>query len=170
MILDYSGASPIATAASLIANGRGSGNWTGFGITTSSGNAANFAPGYAEASDVAPGGTFSGQPVDSTAVVVKFTFDGDANLDGKVDVTDLGRLASNWQQSNRRWAQADFSYDGVVNVTDLGLLASNWQAGAIIPLWRFGLGSVPAPAPVPAPVATPPIKASVFSEEPILAE
>jgi len=136
MILDYLAApSPIATIQSLIGQGRGTGAWnTSGGITTSFGNAATFALGYAEASDVAPGGTFSGQPVDGTAVLVKFTFYADANLDGKVDVSDLGRLATNWQGSSRRWAQGDFNYNSTVNVTDLGLLASNWQAGIGSPL------------------------------------
>jgi len=49
-------------------------------------------------------------------------------------VSDLGRLATNWQGSSRRWAQGDFNYDSTVNVTDLGLLASNWQAGIGSPL------------------------------------
>jgi hypothetical protein len=157
MIVDYTGASPIAPVQSLLAAGRGTGSWnTSSGITTSLGNASTFALGYAEASDVAPGGTFSGQPVDTTAIVVKYTFYGDANLDGRVNVTDLGRLASNWQQSSRRWAQGDFSYDNVVNVTDLGALATNWQAGAIIPLSR---------AMTSVRLSTPPIKTSIFSEE-----
>jgi hypothetical protein len=53
---------------------------------------------------------------------------GDADLNGVVDVNDLGILASNWQQP-ANWLGADFTGDGFVNVADLGLLASNWQAG-----------------------------------------
>jgi hypothetical protein len=54
---------------------------------------------------------------------------GDANLDGVVDVTDLGALATHWQQAGQ-WSDGDFTHDGVVNVSDLGILATNWQAGA----------------------------------------
>ena len=66
-----------------------------------------------------------------------FFLAGDANRDRTVDVTDLGILATNWQQSPQTFSQADFSYDGVVDVTDLGILATNWQR------------SVPAPGPAP---------------------
>jgi hypothetical protein len=93
-----------------------------------------FGLGYAEASDVAPGGMFAGQSVDGTAVVVRFTYYGDADLNGSVDVADLGRLASNWQTSPRRWAQGNFNYDGAVDVADLGMLASNWQSSLLVPL------------------------------------
>jgi T5SS/PEP-CTERM-associated repeat protein len=72
--------------------------------------------------------TFSGQPVDATSLLIKYTYAGDANLDGQVDVTDLGALATNWQTS-APWTGGDFNYDGFVDVTDLGALATNWQAG-----------------------------------------
>jgi autotransporter-associated beta strand protein len=62
-------------------------------------------------------------------VLVKYTYAGDANLDGKVDIGDLGLLAGAWQQSGKVWVDGDFSYDGTVNIGDLGLLAGNWQKG-----------------------------------------
>jgi hypothetical protein len=54
---------------------------------------------------------------------------GDANRDRKVDVADLGILASNWQQSGRTFSQGNFDYSasGLVDVADLGILASSWQ-------------------------------------------
>lgn len=58
---------------------------------------------------------------------------GDANLDRKVDVTDLGVLASNWQSSAAGWAGGDFTGDGLVDVSDLGELATNWQFGVPTP-------------------------------------
>jgi hypothetical protein len=52
---------------------------------------------------------------------------GDTNLDGKVDVTDLGNLASSYGAgSGAIWVQGDTNYDGKVDVTDLGNLASNY--------------------------------------------
>jgi hypothetical protein len=101
--------------------------------------------------------SFSGQSVDGSSVLLKYTFGGDANLDGQVDVTDLGALATNWQQSGV-WTGGDFNYDGLVDVSDLGILATNWEAGVgsgagISPdldaaLASVGLGgaSVPEPA------------------------
>jgi len=55
-----------------------------------------------------------------------FAASGDLNSDGKVDVTDLGILLSNWGVSG----SADINNDGVVDVVDLGILLSNWGSGA----------------------------------------
>jgi hypothetical protein len=52
---------------------------------------------------------------------------GDADNDGTVDITDLGILATNWQQSTRTFSQGDFNYDATVDITDLGILATKWQ-------------------------------------------
>jgi fibronectin-binding autotransporter adhesin len=72
---------------------------------------------------------------DTTAqqVTVKRTYFGDADLNGQVDVNDLGTLATNWQ-TPRTWAGGDFDYDRSVGVNDLGMLATNWQAGVGNPL------------------------------------
>jgi hypothetical protein len=71
--------------------------------------------------------------VDSTSILIKYTYFGDSNLDGQVDITDLGNLASNWQSSGP-WTSGDFDYSNFIDITDLGLLASNWQAGVGAPL------------------------------------
>ncbi len=54
---------------------------------------------------------------------------GDANLDGKVNVGDLGILAANYGGEDKTWEQGDFNGDGKVNVGDLGILAANYGAG-----------------------------------------
>jgi hypothetical protein len=68
----------------------------------------------------------------SNTLAGDFTFDffivaADANRDRVVDITDLGILATNWQQSPRTFSQGDFNYDDIVDITDLGMLATNWQ-------------------------------------------
>jgi autotransporter-associated beta strand protein len=132
LIIDYTGATPIQAIRAALATGS-VGPWSGPGIDSSvaASNPA-YSLGYAEASTLALS-SFDGQPVDSTAVVVKFTYGGDANLDGKVDVEDLGCLASSWQQSGL-WTEGDFGFNGSVDVGDLGILATNWQAGVGAPL------------------------------------
>jgi hypothetical protein len=88
--------------------------------------------------------SFAGQSVDATSLLIKYTYDGDADLDGDVDVADLGALASTWQQEGP-WTAGDFDYNGTVDVADLGLLASNWQAGVgspLAPTWEVALASV----------------------------
>jgi hypothetical protein len=67
-------------------------------------------------------------PVGLNDALLRYTLVGDANLDRKVDIADLGIVASNWQQSPRVFAQGDFDYDNLVGVNDLGMLATNWQA------------------------------------------
>ncbi len=54
---------------------------------------------------------------------------GDANADGKVDIADLGILATNWQLSGT-WKRGDFNFDGQIDISDLGILATNWQSSA----------------------------------------
>jgi uncharacterized delta-60 repeat protein len=82
------------------------------------------------ATAVASGITNSGgTPMAANHVLPFFFLSGDANHDRRVDVADLGVLASNWQQSPRTFSQGNFDYsaDGLVDVADLGILASSWQ-------------------------------------------
>jgi hypothetical protein len=81
--------------------------------------------GFAEASDLGLT-SFLGETVDADAIVIRYTLNGDANLDGTVDIRDLYLLGSHWNQSGS-WVAGDFNYDGVVNAVDLGALSSNWQ-------------------------------------------
>jgi hypothetical protein len=129
VIVDYTGGTTAGNVRTLLTNAYHNGAWDNPGIGTSANLAGQFSIGYAEASQAAGGGTFSGQSVDGTAVVVKFTYAGDANLDGKVDIGDLGLLAGAWQQSGKEWFDGDFTYNGTVDIGDLGLLAGNWQKG-----------------------------------------
>ena len=58
---------------------------------------------------------------------VRFTLFGDTNLDGAVNVADLGNIASNFgKTSGMLWINGDFDYNGNVNVADLGDLAGNF--------------------------------------------
>jgi autotransporter-associated beta strand protein len=108
--------------------------------------------------------SFAGQPVDASSLLLKLTYAGDTDLDGDVDIADLGNLASNWQTADL-WTGGDFDYNGTVNVNDLGLLASNWQAGVANPLApeslapalrRLNLPSASVPEPAAASLAAGP--------------
>jgi hypothetical protein len=126
LVLDYSGLSPIAGVQSLLQRGFNGGAWNGRGLTSSLANASMFALGFAEASAVAPGGSFAGQNVDATSVVVKFTRYGDANLDGTVNTADFTALAGNFGRTDRLWNNGDLNYDRGVNSSDFTLLAANF--------------------------------------------
>jgi hypothetical protein len=160
LVIDYTeGNSSLATIRGYIIAGRNGGNWQGSGITSflAGADPTHKSLGYGEASVVlgAGGGTFSGIAVDATAVLVKFTYLGDTDLDGDVDVADLGNLASNWQTAGA-WTDGDFDYSGSIDVNDLGLLATNWQAGVGNPLGpslQEALVAVGLPTTVPEPGA-----------------
>ena len=128
MIIDYTAASPLSAVRTLLARGYNGGAWNGNGIGTSSGNSSTFALGYAEASTIlgASGGTFAGEPVDGTAVLVRHTRYGDRNLDGQVNLTDFNALAGNFGAAGRGWSGGDFNYDDVINLADFNKLAANF--------------------------------------------
>jgi Ca2+-binding RTX toxin-like protein len=161
LILDYAPntASLISAVQILLARGYHNGAWDGAGITSSLADASNFALGFAEAADVAPGGTFLNQPTDNTAVVVRFTRYGDANLDGKVDFNDLVHLAQNYNTTvaanpHGSWNSGDFTYDGAVNFTDLVQLAQNTNAPVVPAQGPAVTGLAVKVAPLPTkPVA-----------------
>jgi len=74
-----------------------------------------------------PQSTQDGAYTAGSSVTFTDTLLGDTNDDGRVDVVDLGNLASNYgAASGKTWAQGDSNLDGAVDVTDLGNLASNF--------------------------------------------
>jgi hypothetical protein len=89
IIFDYDLTSPLTSIRGDIISGYNGGMWSGSGINSSAAAAGTaFGVGYAEASDIlgATGGQFSGESVDGTAVLVRYTRYGDANLDGSVNL------------------------------------------------------------------------------------
>lgn len=139
----------LAVIHPLVASGYASGAWNGAGIRSSKVASENALAGTNRyALGVGP------QPGNAANVLVKYTYTADANLDGQVNVGDLGVLASNWNGIGKLWNNADFNFDGFVNVGDLGALASNWNQGVGNPLSvvepePVAIAEAPAPAPLP---------------------
>jgi hypothetical protein len=134
MIIDYTGAvgTRVDDIRQLLLAGV-----TGHGLKSGNAN-STIGVGYANNAVLSPvKTTFAGVGVDSDSLLIKFTYLGDANLDGQVDVADLGILATNWQ-TTQPWSGGDFDYSNFVDVNDLGLLATNWQAGVGGPLGPSG--------------------------------
>lgn len=74
---------------------------------------------------------------------------GDANLDGVVNVGDLGILSSQYGKSAMGWRDGDFDLDGVVDISDLAILANSYG-------WSWeppGGGGFLAAAAVPEPAS-----------------
>ncbi|HEY7091490.1 MAG TPA: SdrD B-like domain-containing protein, partial [Tepidisphaeraceae bacterium] len=135
LVIEYT-SDPIDTIQSLLVSGYASGAWNGDGIRSSTAaSTPGTTVGLAEATDLfsAFPAIFSGQTIDSSALLLRYTLNGDANLDRTVDATDLGLLSMNWGQSARRFSQGDFNYSSTVDVDDLNLLNLNWQQSLILP-------------------------------------
>ncbi|MEO7158350.1 MAG: hypothetical protein ABI039_12350 [Vicinamibacterales bacterium] len=117
-----------------IAAGRLGGTWNGIGIVTSTpsaqGQAALHTLAIATGSQVksiaAPAtAVWRGQTVTGSDVLVMFTYGGDANLDGKINVDDYTRIDSNVGIGGKGYYNGDFNYDGTINVDDYTIIDSN---------------------------------------------
>jgi fibronectin-binding autotransporter adhesin len=154
VVFDYDVNSPEASIRAMII----SGNAGGAGIVSSSiasnpGHAIGYATG-AEAT--ALGGTLLGQAFDATSVLVRYTRNGDATLDGAVNFDDLLKLAASYNTSGK-WVSGDFNYDGSVNFDDLLLLAANYNqtaTGTFGGDWSLAQAAVPEPTSLIAIGAT----------------
>ena len=51
-------------------------------------------------------------------LLVMYTYAGDANLDGKIDIDDYGQIDSNVSKSDTvfGWFNGDFNYDGAISI------------------------------------------------------
>jgi T5SS/PEP-CTERM-associated repeat protein len=148
----------------LVDSGRGNASnaqWDGSGIITRDTRAVNnndfCSLGVARAGDVGKS-IFGGLSVAPDDVLVMFTYGGDANLDGKINIDDYGQIDFNVGSSGSvfGWFNGDFNYDGKINIDDYGIIDFNvvaqgppFAAGAS----AEGLAAVPEPVMALAPLA-----------------
>jgi hypothetical protein len=127
LLINYgSDSDPKTVILQSLTSGCEGGTWTGPGIdsTAASSTKGAYGVGFADGADGVVAGLNSGQ------IELKYTLNGDANLDGKVNGADLTILATNFNQSvTNGWDKGDFNYDGKVNGADLLLLADNFNQG-----------------------------------------
>jgi autotransporter-associated beta strand protein len=146
----------IASVISQLRSGRAGGAWNGAGLASSAAAAdpsGLTAPGAVLNDD--GGGkvvfeTFAGEAVDASAVLVMYTYYGDADLSGAVDGDDYMRSDRGFLDGGEAtWLSGDFDYDRRVSISDYFLLdrSNAMQQG--------GLGGLPAAvaAIVPEPAA-----------------
>jgi len=147
LVIDYN-VTPRVTVERQLASGYAGGSWTGMGITSSaSARNANsphrMALGIAEAAElfsVFPA-TFAGESIDKTSLLIRYTYSGDANLDGTVNSTDFNSfLAGYGTTANGIWGRGDFNFDRKVNTTDFNLLAANY--GLVLSATPSAVGTV----------------------------
>ncbi len=114
LVLDYtdSGTSPTAVDTAMKASYAG-GAWTGGKFQSSTATTANTLGWKADTVN--------------KLITVEYTLYGDANVDGSVNLSDLGFLGDNYRAtSGATWAMGDFNYDGRVNLSDLGFLGDQY--------------------------------------------
>jgi hypothetical protein len=159
-VTDYeAGASPLAQVAGWLRDGlhSGAGYWDGPGLASSAAAADAqrlTALGVLDNADPEVGGktTFEGETVDAAAVLIKYTWWGDANLDGVVDANDYDVIDRNFlvnpPAEDMGWWTGDLNYDGAIDANDYDLIdrAFLFQGDPLA-------GGMPASTPEPATLA-----------------
>lgn len=130
-IIDYAAGStsPIDTIRQQILAGRDNGAWDAAGIIDSNARAdSHLAVGFADANQKFTSfpATFAQQSVDDSAILMRETYGGDANIDGAVTILDFNLLAASFGHSGREWFNGDFDYNGTIDILDFNILAANF--------------------------------------------
>ena len=136
LIVNYSGASPLSAIQALINQARNGGAWNGLGLTSSFA-AANHAHtttlGAMEGADFSSiygtSARFDGETLSGPAVLVKYTYYGDADFNGRVNFDDYVRTDLGFNAHRSRWSNGDFDGDGAVNFDDYVLIDLAFNAG-----------------------------------------
>jgi hypothetical protein len=125
LIVDYTSSSPLLAVRAALASGRNGGAWNGNGINSSlAAVTPTRALGYAESSEIFNSfpATFAGRQIDSTAVLVRYTRYGDAELNGVVNFDDYARTDAGFLAGRTGWSNGDFDYNNVINFDDYALI------------------------------------------------
>ena len=89
--------------------------------------------------------------LDTGDILLKYTYNGDANLDGLVTFDDFQLFQPNYNQAGKGWYDGDWNYDGQVTFDDFQLFQPNYNAtpqlGNVEPVGVVGAGAaVPEPS------------------------
>lgn len=73
--------------------------------------------------------SLGGFTLTSSSLIIRYTLQGDANLDRTVNFTDLLRVAQNYNDLDRSWAEGNFNYDAQskVDFNDVLMLAQKYN-------------------------------------------
>ena len=126
----------MATITNQVKEGYNGGRWNGSGGIVSSSAAAD--PTHLTALGVIQNNQsgsalytasnhFDGTTPGPGDILIKFTWYGDANLDGKVDGSDYARIDNGCLNKLTGWYNGDFNYDGIVNGSDYALIDNSFN-------------------------------------------
>jgi hypothetical protein len=54
-----------------------------------------------------------------------YTYGGDSNLDGKINILDYVRIDAGLSSGLAGWSNGDFNYDGKINIQDYAIIDGN---------------------------------------------
>ena len=156
-------ASVLAQVRDAVARARNGGQsgvpWSGAGITTS---AADANKGLAVVQYTGRGGAnLSALGLDANSIVAGYTWNGDCDLNGRIDADDYFRIDKGFFQASRGtavdriYANGDFNYDGAIDIQDYILIDSAFMAQNAASGGSGG-GNTTALADSPAPADEPP--------------
>lgn len=159
---NYTKTSPESVVQGLVASGAiytsTGGIAKGTGLAVAENNSTFFPQGQSVSSGAGPFTTFDGMSVTGTSssggtIIVKYTYFGDLNFDGKVDSADAALMGIDGTTTTMGWVGGDLNYDGKVNADDWSLFdlgAAAYAAhGAIVPtpepaaLTMLGFAAIP---------------------------
>jgi hypothetical protein len=129
----------VAALGPLLASGYNGGTWTGQGIASAAaaGDSTHLTTLGILSNNSSTGtaiySIFDSVPVNTSAILLKYTYYGDANLDGQVDSSDYAKADNGFLSHQTIWSSGDFNYDGKVNGSDYTLIdnAFNRQAASL---------------------------------------
>ncbi|HEY1686842.1 MAG TPA: family 16 glycosylhydrolase [Tepidisphaeraceae bacterium] len=129
ILVSYSGSSPFSTIDADIQKAYDNGAWNFPGLTSSAAAAAagsTTSPPFAVAiADTAsfPVTEFDSTPITGSAILLKYTTPGDANLDGTVNADDLSlmMLTAAKNPATVNWTGGDFTYQNKLTADDWAL-------------------------------------------------
>ena len=159
----------LSALAGLVKSGLGNNPaWGGPGIDSSTAQySSQHDTALGAISNTASGTTprmtsFDQIPVSYSDVLIKYTYFGDANFDGKVDGSDYSLIDSSLLTHATGWHNGDFNYDGVINGSDYTLIdnAFNRQSTPV-PAAQIAADSIGKNSAVPPPALAPDSQANV---------
>ncbi|MGE5608516.1 MAG: hypothetical protein ACM359_04635, partial [Bacillota bacterium] len=133
--------------AAQIRSARGAdGQWLGKGLTSSVAQ-VNPQMGLALMLNEKDGkpvfSTFAGQPVTENDILVKYTWNGDVNLDGMVDGDDYFLVDGGFISQLHGYQNGDVNFDGVVDGDDYFLIDSAFITQTGVPVARKASATQP---------------------------
>jgi len=118
--------------------GAGPTHWNGSGINSSTAlNDTNHITAVGMMSNAFFSGqrvsTFAGESVSASDILIRYTYYGDANLDGTLNGGDYAITDNGFNFGLPGFGNGDFNYDGLINASDYALLdnAYNLQGGPL---------------------------------------